>query len=58
MVGELLSAVEAGRCVRRVGAGGGLNFEDGFSLSPRWPVMGGMALGCDGEDGVGLWREA
>ena len=32
----------------RVGAEGGLNFEDGFLLSPRWPVTGGMALVCDG----------
>ena len=46
---ELLSAVGADRCVRRVGAVDGLIIEDGFSLSPRWPVMGGMALVCGGE---------
>ena len=34
--------------MRRVGAGGELIFEDGFLLSPRWPVMGGMALVCGG----------
>ena len=55
MPGELLSAVGAGICVRRVGAGDGLIFEDGFLLSPRWPVTGGMALVCGGDVTYVTW---